>query len=152
MQNSILLVEDDPRDLELTLIALKRNDFGDDVAVVQDGEQALDYLFRRGGFANRDAGNPSLIILDIKTPNLSGLQVLEVIRESDVTRTIPVVILTNSQSVSDLQKAYDLHVNSFIIKPLGLDDFVEAVSKLGIFWGELNSPPIGSIPISAHVR
>lgn len=148
MLKSILLVEDHPRDLELTLIALKQCNLDEDVAVTRDGVEALDYLFRRNEFAARISGNPSLVILDLKTPRVGGIQVLETIRASEELRSIPVVVLTNSRESSDLEQAYALGVNSYVVKPMKFSKFIAAVSDLGVFWAELNVPPPGSTPLS----
>lgn len=132
MNNSILLMEDAALDLELTLIALRRAGMDSNLTVVRDGQEALDYLKCESRFFAREPGNPSLIIMDLKTPKVSGLELLEAIRNSDSLHDIPVVVLTNSRDPAAERKAHDLRVSSYIVKPLGLDDFVATVSELGV--------------------
>lgn len=131
MNNSILLVEDQPLDLELTLIAFRRCKMDQDLVVVRDGQQALDYLNCQNEYAHRESGNPSLIVLDLNTPNLSGLQVLDAVRSCQSTRDIPVVVLTNSRDPEADRKAQELDVAAYILKPLAIEDYVAAVAKLG---------------------
>ena len=140
----ILLVEDNPHDVELTLIALEKAKLHNDVVVVRDGDEALDYLFMRNGFADRVEGNPALIMLDIKLNKMSGLGVLETLRKDGALRSIPVVMLTGSKEPSDLNQAYALGVNAYVVKPVMFKDFVSAVSDIGLFWAILNEPPPGS--------
>jgi len=135
---SILLAEDSPMDVELTLEALQLNH---EVIVVEDGEAALDYLFRREKYANRDAGNPDLILLDLKLPKLNGLEVLASIKKCDLLKTIPVVVLTSSKEQPDLKKAYELGANAYVVKPVVFDKFMEAVRQIGQFWANLNETP-----------
>lgn len=130
VNSSILLVEDVALDLELTLIALKRARLDSRLTVVRDGREALDYLFCHNQFANREPGNPSLVILDLKTPTLSGLQILEAIRGCEQLRKIPVAILTNSRDPEPQKKARELNVSAYIVKPLALEDYVAAVTSL----------------------
>lgn len=130
VNNSILLVEDEALDLELTLIALKRARMDSQLTVVRDGQEALDYLFTHKRFAGREPGNPSLVILDLKTPGLSGLQILEAIRGCETLLDIPVVVLTNSRDPAAKQKAHEMNVSAFIVKPLALGDYVDAVAGL----------------------
>ncbi len=132
MNNSILLVEDEALDLELTLIALRRAGMDKDLVVVRDGQEALDYLNRESRFFAREPSNPSLIIMDLKTPKVSGLELLEAIRSSDSLHDIPVVVLTNSRDPAAERKAHALRVSSYVVKPLALEDFVSAVSELGV--------------------
>ncbi len=132
VNTSILLVEDQALDLELTLIALKRAKMDRNLTVVRDGREALDYLFCHSRFAGRESGNPSLVILDLKTPTFSGLQILEAIRGSELLKNIPVVILTNSRDPVPQQKAYELNVSAYIVKPVALEDYVTAVASLSI--------------------
>lgn len=145
MLKPILLVEDNPHDLELTLVALERSRLANDVVIQRDGAQALDYLLRRGAHAGRPAGNPAVILLDLKLPKVDGLEVLKAVRESATLRTIPVVMLTSSREEPDLDRAYQLGVNAYVVKPVEFRDFVAAISDLGIFWAVLNEPPPGSM-------
>lgn len=145
MLKPILLVEDNPHDLELTLIALERSQLANEVIVVRDGAEALDYLFRRNTYAQRLDGNPAVLLLDLKLPKIDGLQVLEAIRQSEELRSIPVVMLTSSREEPDLSRAYQLGVNAYVVKPVEFKEFVSAISDLGIFWAVLNEPPPGSV-------
>ncbi|MFP3518448.1 response regulator [Pseudomonas sp. SIMBA_077] len=145
MLKPILLVEDDPNDLELTLVALERSQLANDVVVVRDGAEALDYLFKRNNFADRGDGNPAVLLLDLKLPKIDGLQVLESIRTTEELRSIPVVMLTSSREEPDLSRAYQLGVNAYVVKPVEFKAFVSAISDLGIFWAVLNEPPPGSV-------
>jgi CheY-like chemotaxis protein len=144
MLKPILLVEDNPHDLELTLVALERSQLANDVVVVRDGAEALDYLFRRNAHAERVAGNPAVLLLDLKLPKLDGLEVLEHVRKTEELRSIPVVMLTSSREEPDLDRAYQLGVNAYVVKPVEFKEFVGAISDLGIFWAVLNEPPPGS--------
>jgi two-component system response regulator len=131
----ILLVEDNPDDEILTLRALKKANIVNRIEVVRDGAEALDFVFSAGNFARRDAGDvPQLILLDLKLPKVSGLQVLERIRADERTKRIPVVILTSSTEPVDIKSGYDLHVNSFVSKPVNFQDFSEVVQRLGLYW------------------
>lgn len=141
----IVLVEDNPKDLELTLVALEKARLANDVIALRDGEEALEYLNYQGKFAERDHGNPALVLLDIKLPKIDGLQVLECIKNSSVLRSIPVVMLTSSREEQDLLRSYHLGVNAYVVKPVRFSDFVKAVSELGGFWAVLNEPPPGSL-------
>ncbi len=145
MLKPILLVEDDKRDLELTLIALERSQLANDVIVLRDGAQALDYLRREGDYAARAEGNPAVILLDLKLPKLTGLEVLQTVRGDPALRSIPVVMLTSSQEESDVLRSYELGVNAYVVKPVAFDQFVSAIAELGIFWAVLNEPPPGSL-------
>jgi DNA-binding response OmpR family regulator len=145
MLKPILLVEDDTRDLELTLVALERSQLANDVVIVRDGVQALDYLKRRGEFAQRSEGNPAVVLLDLKLPKVNGLEVLREVRSTDGLRSIPVVMLTSSHEESDLVKSYELGVNAYVVKPVEFRQFVAAIAELGIFWAVLNEPPPGSM-------
>ncbi|KFE55099.1 response regulator [Pseudomonas syringae] len=145
MLKPILLVEDNPNDLELTLVALERSQLANEVIVLRDGAEALDYLFRRGAYADRVDGNPAVLLLDLKLPKVDGLQVLDAIRQSDDLRSIPVVMLTSSREELDLSRAYQLGVNAYVVKPVEFKEFVSAISDLGIFWAVLNEPPPGSV-------
>lgn len=145
MLKPILLVEDNPKDVELALIALERSRLSNEVVVVRDGEEALAYLNRTGEHAARYPGNPAVILLDLKLPKISGLRVLEVVRADAVLRSVPVVMLTSSNEEPDLKEAYRLGVNAYVVKPVNFSEFVEAISGLGIFWAILNEPPAGSV-------
>ncbi len=148
MLKPILLVEDDKRDLELTLVALERSQLANDVVIARDGAQALEYLRREGDHAERSEGNPAVILLDLKLPKVNGLEVLEAVRANPALRSIPVVMLTSSQEESDVVKSYDLGVNAYVVKPVEFNQFVAAIADLGIFWAVLNEPPPGSLRAS----
>jgi CheY-like chemotaxis protein len=137
----ILLAEDDPKDIELTLNALGDHNLANDVQVARDGAEALDYLYRRGKFADRPEGNPVLILLDLKMPRLGGVEVLRQLRSDQTMRTIPVVILTSSRESQDLETCYQLGINAYVVKPVKFSDFVEAVKRIGVFWALINEPP-----------
>lgn len=142
--NRILLAEDNPLDVEMTLDALAGHGLANTIDVVGDGVEALDYLFRRGAHASRPGGNPGLLILDIKMPRMDGLQVLEEIRRADHLKTLPVVMLTSSRQERDLFESYRLGVNAFVVKPVDFHEFADAMKVLGLFWAILNEPPPGS--------
>ncbi|MEJ7929010.1 response regulator [Ramlibacter sp. AN1015] len=144
MLKPILLVEDDLRDLELTLIALERSQLANEVIVVRDGAQALDYLFRQGEYAARAEGNPAVVVLDLKMPKVNGLEVLQRVRETPSLRSMPVVMLTSSEEEADVVRSYELGVNAYVVKPVEFKQFVTAIADLGIFWAVLNEPPPGS--------
>lgn len=138
----ILLVEDNPADVELTLRALRKNNIANRVAVAGDGEQALDFIFARGKYKGRNMENfPKMILLDLKLPKLGGLEVLREIKTNAVTRVIPVVVLTSSKEERDIIESYSLGVNSYIVKPVDFDKFVTSVRDLGIYWLLVNQPP-----------
>ncbi len=137
----ILLVEDNPNDVELTLEALSENNIANAVDLARDGEGALDYLNRKGSFSSRSAGNPAVILLDLKLPKINGLEVLKAIRENDKLKMIPVVILTSSREESDLIEGYRLGVNAYVVKPVDFSEFVRAIRTLGLFWAIINEPP-----------
>jgi CheY-like chemotaxis protein len=141
----ILLVEDNPKDLELTLIALEKTQLANEVITLRDGAEALDYLFRRGQYQGRAEGSPAVILLDLKLPKVDGLQVLEKIKEDQCLRSTPVVMLTSSREEKDLVRSYNLGVNAYVVKPVGFRGFIEAISDLGVFWAVLNEPPPGSM-------
>ena len=141
----ILLVEDDPKDVELILSALSEHNLANEVVVARDGVEALDYLYRREAFALRPDGNPVVILLDLKMPRLNGLQVLTQLKSDEQMRVIPVVILTSSRESPDLEKCYKLGVNAYVVKPVRFTEFVEAVKKIGGFWALINEPPPGSM-------
>ena len=141
----VLLVEDDPKDMELTLEALGQFNLANEVFVARDGAEALDYLFKRGQFSGRTSGNPVVILLDLKLPKVSGLEVLKQIRESKDLKMIPVVILTSSREEKDVNEGYSLGTNAYVVKPVEFHQFVEAVKQLGAFWALINEPPPGCI-------
>jgi CheY-like chemotaxis protein len=138
---SILLVEDSPNDVELTLEALKDARLANDVVVVRDGAEALDYLFCQGSYAGRNDGDPAVVLLDLKLPKVDGLEVLARIRREHDNRHLPVVILTSSREEQDLVRGYQLGVNAFVVKPVGFQEFFRAIQDLGVFWAVLNEPP-----------
>jgi len=144
MLKPILLVEDNPHDLELTLIALSKSQLANEVVIVRDGAEALDYLNRRGEFAERTAGNPAVILLDLKLPKVDGLEVLKEIRDTEALKSIPVVMLTSSKEEQDVVRSYELGVNAYVVKPVDFTEFVRAIADLGVFWAVLNEPPPGS--------
>lgn len=148
MIKPILLVEDNPHDLELTLIALERSQLANEVIVVRDGAEALDYLFKRNAYEGRIDGNPAVLLLDLKLPKMDGLQVLEAVRLDPGLRSIPVVMLTSSREEPDLDRAYSLGVNAYVVKPVEFKEFVSAISDLGLFWAVLNEPPPGSARVT----
>jgi CheY-like chemotaxis protein len=141
----ILLVEDNPRDLELTLVALSRSQLANEVVVARDGVEALDYLRCEGQYAGRPKGNPAVVMLDLKLPRVDGMQVLEAIKQDEELRNMPVVVLTSSREEKDLLKSYKLGVNAYVVKPVDFREFIEAVRDLGVFWAVLNEPPPGSL-------
>lgn len=142
---SILLAADNAEDVELTLEALSQHNLANEVAVVRDGAEVLDYLYRRGPFKNRASENPAVILLDIKMPKVKGLQVLKAIKADEKLKTIPVVMLTSSRQEPDLATSYQLGVNAYIVKPMDFQEFLSAARQVGIFWAFLNEPPPGSI-------
>ena len=140
----ILLVEDNPNDVELTLSALAEHHLANEVVVVRDGEEALDYLHRRGVYKLRGAGHPAVVLLDLKLPKVDGLQVLEQMRADAELRIIPVVMLTSSREESDLVASYRSGVNAYVVKPVDFGDFVSSIKELGLFWAVINcAPPDG---------
>lgn len=144
MLKPILLVEDNPHDLELTLVALERTQLANEVVVVRDGAEALDYLLKRNSHVQRPGGAPAVLLLDLKLPKVDGLEVLETIRQTESLRSLPVVMLTSSREEPDLERAYQLGVNAYVVKPVKFKEFVGAISDLGMFWAILNEPPPGS--------
>jgi CheY-like chemotaxis protein len=137
----ILMVEDDPRDVELTLAALEEHHLANQVAVVRDGAEALDYLYSRGKFKARAEGLPVLVLLDLKLPKVSGLEVLKIIKADEHLKIIPVVVLTSSRETPDVAECYRHGVNAYVVKPVDFAEFVKAVKQLGIFWAAINEPP-----------
>jgi CheY-like chemotaxis protein len=141
----ILLVEDDPKDVELTLTALEEYKLANEVVVARDGEEALDYLYRRGNFTTRSTDNPAVLLLDLKLPKVDGLEVLQQIKADAKLKLIPVVVLTSSHEERDMVTSYKLGVNAYVVKPVDFHEFVNAVKELGIFWALVNEPPPGSV-------
>lgn len=137
----ILLVEDNPRDLELTLAALAKCQLANDIVVARDGAEALDFLFSRGQFSGREEGDPAVVLLDLKLPKVDGLEVLQTVKTNGSMRQIPVVMLTSSREERDLLRSYELGVNAFVVKPVDFNAFFEAIQDLGMFWAILNEPP-----------
>ncbi len=138
----VLLVEDNPDDEILTLRALKKHNLANEIIVVRDGQEALDFLFAQGEFSKRDINQlPQLILLDLKLPKIDGLEVLEKLRANPVTKHVPVVVLTSSNEEKDLLKSYSLGVNSYVRKPVDFEQFLEAAKQLGLFWLVLNEVP-----------
>jgi len=138
----VLLVEDNPRDAELTLRALRKRNLANNVIHAKDGQEALDYLLGEGMYAGRDIHHaPTVILLDLKLPKVDGLQVLRIIKADERTKAVPVVVLTSSREESDLVRSYELGVNSYIVKPVEFESFSEAVSNLGYYWLLLNQAP-----------
>lgn len=139
----ILLVEDNKSDEMLSLRALKKRNLSNPIEIVRDGAEALDYMFCRGVYANRDIKDiPAVVLLDVKLPKVDGLEVLRQIREDERTRITPVVILTSSSEQKDIMEGYNLQVNSYICKPVNFEEFSEAVSNIGLYWALINQPPI----------
>jgi len=141
----ILIVEDDPRDVELTLTALQEYNLANEVVVTRDGAEALDYLHCRGAFDSRLNENPAVMLLDLKLPKIDGLEVLQHVRSDERLKMIPVVVLTSSHEEKDMIKSYKLGVNAYVVKPVDFHEFVNAVKELGVFWAVINEPPPGSI-------
>ncbi len=137
----ILFAEDNPNDVELTMDVLATKNLANEVAVVRDGVEALDYLKCRGEFANRPRGNPVLVLLDLKMPRMDGLEVLKAIREDKNLTQLPVVILTSSREEADIAASYQLGTNAYVVKPVDFAQFAEAIGSLGIFWAVINDPP-----------
>ena len=141
----ILLVEDDPKDIELTLEALAEYNLSNKIVIARDGVDALDYLYRRGRFAERTGGNPVVMLLDLKMPRLDGVEVLKRIKSDEQLRVVPVVVLTSSRESRDLQECYKLGVNAYVVKPVRFAEFIEAIKQIGVFWALLNEPPPDSV-------
>ncbi|HLW94302.1 MAG TPA: response regulator [Solirubrobacteraceae bacterium] len=144
----ILLVEDNPNDLELALHAFQKHKFANSIEVARDGQEALDYLL--GGNGRPPGARPRIVLLDLKLPKVDGLQVLREIRSTPELAHLPVVILTSSREERDIVESYDLGVNSYIVKPVDFDQFVDAVQTLGLYWLLLNEPPVAMTPTAAH--
>jgi len=141
----ILMVEDDPKDVELTLTALEDYNLTNEVVVTRDGEEALDYLYCRGSFKMRTSENPAVLLLDLKLPKIDGLEVLQQIKSDEKLKMIPVVVLTSSREERDMVASYKLGVNAYVVKPVDFHEFVNAIKELGVFWAIINEPPPGSV-------
>jgi CheY-like chemotaxis protein len=137
----VLLAEDSANDVELTLAALEEHHLANEVVVVRDGAEALDYLYRRGSFAARPAQRPVLILLDLKMPKVDGIEVLRQVKSDPTLKTIPIVVLTSSREEQDIIEGYRLGVNAYVVKPVGFEKFVEVVKHLSLFWLLINEPP-----------
>jgi|HubBroStandDraft_6_1064221.scaffolds.fasta_scaffold347677_2 CheY-like chemotaxis protein len=137
----ILLVEDSLNDIELTLTALADQKLANEVVVTHDGEEALDYIYRRGEYALRNGGNPAVILLDLKMPKVDGLEVLRTIKSDPDLKHIPVVMLTSSAEECDVVESYNLNVNAYVVKPVAFQEFVEVIGRIGLFWAVINVPP-----------
>lgn len=141
----ILLVEDNAHDVELTMDALAEHNLANEVVVAKDGEEALDYLYRRGQFESRPEGNPVVILLDLKMSGTDGFEVLRKIKSDYKLKLIPVVVLASSREEQDIIESYKLGVNSYVVKPINFLDFAVSVKEVGIFWAVINEPPPGSV-------
>ena len=139
----ILLVEDDACDIELTLAALSEHHLANQVTVLRDGAEALEYLYRRGKYAGREGGDPVVVLLDLKMPKVDGLEVLRHMREDPVLKMVPVVMVTSSREEQDLVRSYQLGVNAYVVKPVDFSKFVESIKQIGFFWAIINEPPPG---------
>lgn len=138
--NPILLVEDNPKDLELTLAALDRSQLANEVVIARDGAEALDWLLCTGAHEHRNTGDPAVVLLDLKLPKVDGLQVLEKVKNNPELKHVPIVMLTASKEESDLVKSYQLGVNAFVVKPVDFKEFFHAIQEIGMFWAILNEP------------
>ncbi|MEA5604583.1 response regulator [Nostoc sp. UHCC 0252] len=145
----ILLIEDSANDAELILAALSENNLANEVVVVRDGEEALDYLYRRGLFRLRMEGHPVVVLLDLKLPKIDGLEVLAQLKSDPIMRVIPVVVLTSSAEEPDLVRCYELGVNAYVVKPVHYHEFADAIKSVGLFWAVINQPPLG-VPSAPH--
>jgi DNA-binding response OmpR family regulator len=141
----LLMVEDDPKDVELTMTALEEYNLANEVIVTHDGEEALDYLYCRGKFHDRSTDNPSVMLLDLKLPKVDGLEILKIVKSDDKLKLIPVVVLTSSREEKDMVTSYKLGVNAYVVKPVDFHEFVDAIKELGVFWAVINAPPPGSV-------
>ena len=141
----ILLVEDDPKDTELTMTALEEYNLSNEVVVATDGEEALDYLYYRGKFQRRSGENPAVMLLDLKLPKIDGLEVLQRVKADANLKMIPVVVLTSSREERDMLSSYKLGVNAYVVKPVDFHEFVNAIKELGVFWAIINEAPPGSV-------
>jgi CheY-like chemotaxis protein len=137
----ILLVEDSVNDIELVLTSLAENHLGNEVIVVRDGEEALDYLYRRGMFKMRKEEDPIVVLLDLKLPKIDGIEVLTQVKSDPVLHILPIVILTSSREEPDLTRCYELGANGYVVKPIDFQEFMEAIKQIGLFWAVINQPP-----------
>lgn len=144
----ILLVEDNPRDLELTLAALTKCQLANEIIIARDGSEAIDYLYRQGAHEKRLVGDPAVVILDLKLPKIDGLEVLERVKKDPALRHVPIVMLTSSREEQDVVKSYEFGVNAFVVKPVDFTEFFQAIRDLGAFWAILNEPPPGAAPLA----
>jgi CheY-like chemotaxis protein len=138
---TILLAEDNPKDVELTLEALSEHNFANQVTVVKDGVEAMEYLRCEGKYKLRTQGNPAVVLLDIKMPRMDGIEVLKAVRSDPTLKMLPIVMLTSSREEPDLKKCYELGANAYVVKPVDFQDFIEAVKQVGIFWAVINEIP-----------
>jgi len=141
----ILLVEDDPKDVDMTLTALEDYNLANEGVVGRDGAEALDYLYTSGNYKSRVNGNPAVMLLDLKLPKIDGLEVLQQVRSDEKLKLTPVVVLTSSREERDMVASYKLGVNAYVVKPVDFHAFVNAIKELGVFWDMINEPPPGSI-------
>jgi DNA-binding response OmpR family regulator len=141
----ILMVEDDSKDVELTITALEEYNLANEVIVTRDGEEALDYLYCRGKYQSRSSDNPAVMLLDLKLPKVDGLEVLRQVKSDEKLRMIPVVVLTSSHEEKDMVTSYKLGVNAYVVKPVDFHEFVNAIKELGVFWAVINAAPPGSV-------
>src|SRR5580658_10300417 len=141
----ILIVEDDPKDVELTMTALEEYNLANEVIVAGNGAEALDYLYCRGKFSTRSSDNPAVMLLDLKLPKVDGLEVLKQVKSDEKLKMIPVVVLTSSREEKDMVASYKLGVNGYVVKPVDFHEFVNAIRELGVFWAIINEPPPGSM-------
>ncbi len=139
------MVEDDNKDVELTLTALEEYNLANEVVVTHNGQEALDYLYCRGEFSARSTDNPAVILLDLKLPKIDGLEVLQHIKSDEKLKMIPVVVLTSSREEKDMVASYKLGVNAYVVKPVDFHEFVNAIRELGVFWAIINAPPPGTL-------
>ena len=139
------MVEDDPKDVELTLTALEEYNLANEVIVTRDGEEALDYLYCRGNHATRSGNRPAVMLLDLKLPKVDGLEVLRQVKSDENLKMIPVVVLTSSSEEKDMVASYKLGVNAYVVKPVDFHEFVNAIKELGVFWAVTNAAPPGSV-------
>jgi len=141
----IMLAEDNGNDVELTVMALRENRVINDIDIVRDGAEALDYLYKRNGYADRTSANPVLVLLDLKMPKVDGIEVLRQIKSDAILKSIPVVVLTSSREEQDLVRSYDFGVNAYVVKPVDFHEFIDAVKSLGGFWAVINETPQASL-------
>lgn len=146
----VLLVEDSSNDVELILNSLSENHLANEVVVVRDGEEALNYLYRRGIFKMRMEGNPVVVLLDLKLPKINGMEVMTQLKADPAFRLIPIVVLTSSREEPDLLRCYELGANAYVVKPIDFHEFVDVIKQVGLFWAVVNQPPPGSLPSVAR--